>query len=62
LESYSKKLGRGLFGGEGFISKIRGHGMAFVHAGGTTAKKSYFGPRRKPNGRILAVLLVLQRM
>jgi uncharacterized protein (TIGR00266 family) len=35
---FSKKLGRGLFGGEGFImQKLEGDGMAFVHAGGTTA-------------------------
>ncbi|MDX1327209.1 MAG: TIGR00266 family protein [Arenibacter sp.] len=38
---FSKKLGRGLFGGEGFImQKLEGDGMAFVHAGGTTAKKT----------------------
>ena len=37
---FSKKLGRGLFGGEGFImQKLEGDGMAFVHAGGTTARK-----------------------
>jgi len=37
---FSKKLGRGLFGGEGFImQKLEGDGIAFVHAGGTTAKK-----------------------
>ena len=37
---FSKKLGRGLFGGEGFImQKIEGDGMAFVHSGGTLAKK-----------------------
>lgn len=31
-----KKLGAGLFGGEGFImQKLDGDGMAFVHAGGT---------------------------
>jgi len=37
---FSKKLGRGLFGGEGFImQKLEGDGMAFVHAGGTMAKK-----------------------
>ncbi len=37
---FSKKLGRGLFGGEGFImQKLEGDGMAFVHAGGTIAKK-----------------------
>ncbi|MDX1462031.1 MAG: TIGR00266 family protein [Marinirhabdus sp.] len=37
---FSRKLGRGLFGGEGFImQKLEGDGMAFVHAGGTTATK-----------------------
>ncbi len=37
---FSRKLGRGLFGGEGFImQKIEGDGMAFVHSGGTLAKK-----------------------
>ncbi|WP_373073083.1 TIGR00266 family protein [Zeaxanthinibacter enoshimensis] len=37
---FSKRLGRGLFGGEGFImQKLEGDGMAFVHSGGTTAKK-----------------------
>ena len=37
---FSKKLGRGLFGGEGFImQKLEGDGLAFFHAGGTLAKK-----------------------
>ncbi|AXG70472.1 mitochondrial biogenesis AIM24 [Kordia sp. SMS9] len=37
---FSKKLGRGFFGGEGFImQKLEGDGMAFVHAGGTMARK-----------------------
>ncbi|NNF19463.1 MAG: TIGR00266 family protein [Flavobacteriaceae bacterium] len=37
---FSKRLGRGLFGGEGFImQKLEGDGMAFVHSGGTMAKK-----------------------
>jgi uncharacterized protein (TIGR00266 family) len=37
---FSKKLGRELFGGEGFImQKLEGDGMAFVHSGGTLAKK-----------------------
>jgi len=37
---FSKRLGRGLFGGEGFImEKLEGDGLAFVHAGGTLAKK-----------------------
>jgi len=37
---FSKKLGRGLFGGEGFImQKLEGDGMAFMHVGGTVAKR-----------------------
>ncbi|MFM1878334.1 MAG: hypothetical protein RLZZ241_1200 [Bacteroidota bacterium] len=37
---FSRKLGRGLFGGEGFImQKLEGDGLAFVHAGGTLAKR-----------------------
>ena len=37
---FSKRLGRGLFGGEGFImQKLEGDGLAFVHAGGTMSKK-----------------------
>jgi uncharacterized protein (TIGR00266 family) len=37
---FSKKLGTGLFGGEGFImQKLEGDGMAFVHSGGTLAKR-----------------------
>lgn len=33
--SFQKRLGTGLFGGEGFImEKLEGDGMAFVHAGG----------------------------
>ncbi len=37
---FSRKLGRGLFGGEGFImQKVEGDGLAFLHAGGTVVKK-----------------------
>jgi uncharacterized protein (TIGR00266 family) len=37
---FSRKLGRGFFGGEGFImQKLEGDGLAFIHAGGTIAKK-----------------------
>jgi uncharacterized protein (TIGR00266 family) len=37
---FSKKLGRGFFGGEGFImQKLEGDGMAFVHAGGSIIEK-----------------------
>ena len=35
-----RKLGTGLFGGEGFImQKLEGDGMAFVHAGGHVTKR-----------------------
>lgn len=37
---FQKKLGTGLFGGEGFImEKVEGDGMAFVHAGGHVTEK-----------------------
>ncbi len=38
--AFSRRLGAGFFGGEGFILQLlRGDGMAFVHAGGTVIKK-----------------------
>lgn len=38
--AFTKKLGAGLFGGEGFIlQRLSGDGMAFIHAGGTIFKK-----------------------
>jgi len=34
--AFTRRLGAGFFGGEGFIlQKLEGGGMAFVHAGGT---------------------------
>ena len=37
---FQKKLGTGLFGGEGFImEKLEGDGMAFVHAGGHVTQR-----------------------
>jgi uncharacterized protein (TIGR00266 family) len=37
---FQRKLGTGLFGGEGFImQKLEGDGMAFVHAGGYVQEK-----------------------
>ena len=37
---FQRKLGTGLFGGEGFImEKLEGDGMAFVHAGGHVFEK-----------------------
>ena len=42
--SFNKKLGAGFFGGEGFIlQKLKGDGMAFVHAGGTVIEKELTG-------------------
>jgi len=39
--AFSKKLGAGLFGGEGFIlQKLVGDGLAFAHAGGTMIEKN----------------------
>ncbi|MEW5803640.1 MAG: TIGR00266 family protein [bacterium] len=36
----TKKIGAGLFGGEGFIlQRLEGDGMAFAHAGGTIIKR-----------------------
>lgn len=38
---FQRKLGTGLFGGEGFImQKLEGDGMAFVHAGGHIVEKT----------------------
>ena len=38
--AFNKKIGAGLFGGEGFImQRLQGDGWAFVHAGGTLAQR-----------------------
>ena len=38
---FTKKLGTGFFGGEGFImQKLEGDGLAFVHSGGTLVEKT----------------------
>jgi uncharacterized protein (TIGR00266 family) len=38
--AFTKKLGAGLFGGEGFIlQRLEGDGMAFLHAGGTIVER-----------------------
>ncbi len=38
--AFTKRLGAGFFGGEGFIlQRLRGDGMAFIHAGGTVITK-----------------------
>lgn len=38
--AFTKRIGAGLFGGEGFIlQRLEGDGMAFVHAGGTIIER-----------------------
>ncbi len=38
--AFTKRLGTGFFGGEGFIlQRLSGDGMAFIHAGGTVIRK-----------------------
>ncbi|MBW7997405.1 MAG: TIGR00266 family protein [Candidatus Glassbacteria bacterium] len=47
--AFTRRLGTGFFGGEGFIlQKLTGDGKAFVHAGGTVVKKEL-------NGEVLRV-------
>jgi uncharacterized protein (TIGR00266 family) len=42
--TFSRRIGAGLFGGEGFIlQKLEGDGMAFMHAGGAVMKKELRG-------------------
>ncbi|HOV48658.1 MAG: TIGR00266 family protein [Anaerolineae bacterium] len=44
--AFNKKLGAGFFGGEGFIlQRLRGDGMAFIHAGGTIVEKRLAGQK-----------------
>ncbi len=46
--AFNKKLGTGLFGGEGFIlQRLHGDGLVFIHAGGTIIE------RRLNNERLL---------
>ena len=42
--AFNRKLGAGLFGGEGFIlQRMQGDGMCFIHAGGTLIKRELQG-------------------
>ena len=39
--AFTKRIGAGLFGGEGFIlQRLEGNGIAFIHAGGTIIEKN----------------------
>ncbi|MFW6224349.1 MAG: TIGR00266 family protein [Bacteroidota bacterium] len=45
---FRKQLGTGFFGGEGFIlQRVKGDGLAFLHAGGTVIKKELKGEKIK---------------
>lgn len=42
--AFNKKIGAGFFGGEGFIlQRLRGDGLAFMHAGGTVIERELKG-------------------
>ena len=42
--AFTKKIGAGLFGGEGFIlQRLEGDGLAFCHAGGTVVERDLAG-------------------
>lgn len=42
--AFQRRLGAGFFGGEGFIlERLRGDGMAFIHAGGCVVEKKLQG-------------------
>lgn len=44
--AFNQRLGTGLFGGEGFIlQRLKGDGLAFIHAGGTVIRKELRGQR-----------------
>jgi uncharacterized protein (TIGR00266 family) len=46
--AFTKRLGTGFFGGEGFIlQRLRGNGKAFLHAGGTIIKRELRGESLK---------------
>ncbi len=54
--AFNRKLGAGLFGGEGFIlQRMRGDGYVFIHAGGTIVERHLNGERlRVDTGCIVA--------
>ncbi len=42
--AFSQKIGAGFFGGEGFVlQRLRGDGLAFIHAGGTIVRRELRG-------------------
>ena len=55
--AFNKKLGAGLFGGEGFIlQRLRGDGLAFFHVGGTVVKRELKGETLRVDTGCLAAM------
>ena len=55
--AFNRKLGSGLFGGEGFIlQRLRGDGMAFLHVGGTVVKRELRGETLRVDTGCLAAM------
>ena len=55
--AFNKKLGAGLFGGEGFIlQRLRGDGIAFFHVGGTVVKRDLKGETLRVDTGCLAAM------
>lgn len=53
--AFTKRLGAGFFGGEGFIlQRLRGDGMTFVHVGGTVIRKTLNNERIRVDTGCLA--------
>ena len=50
--AFQRRIGVGLFGGEGFImQRLTGDGLAFIHAGGMLVQRSTLGPGPEAEGR-----------
>jgi uncharacterized protein (TIGR00266 family) len=60
--AFNRKLGAGLFGGEGFIlQRLQGDGLAFVHAGGTIIRRDLKGETlRVDTGCLVAMTASIQ--
>jgi uncharacterized protein (TIGR00266 family) len=60
--AFNRKLGAGLFGGEGFIlQRLQGDGLAFVHAGGTIIRRELQGETlRVDTGCLVAMTAGIQ--
>ena len=60
--AFNRKLGSGFFGGEGFVlQRLRGDGLAFIHAGGTIVRRDLRGETlRVDTGCLVAMTTGIQ--